>query len=453
MSGTVVGTNLSKAYQVGGEQVNALSDVSVEVFPGEMVAIKGRNGAGKSSLLHILGCLQRPDSGQVRIDDQDVTQLDDEALAMIRAQKVGFLFQAFNLLPNETVLANVAPPLSNQGLGERDIKRKAAVALQMVSLENRMEYTPGQLSPRQRQYVAIARSLVNDPPVLFADEPTRALDTTSREEVMGMFQKLNDQGRTIVMTTAESGIANHCRRIVTIAEGRTTNDELVSKRRIIPASTIPGLPLDTEERDVELLCPRCGFGHAAEADVCDRCHFSLHLTEEEAKTIEGRLSGTESRWLGVESHSDEGEVPGQNLIDELKEVSFLAGLGSKSLVKVLPTLERQSYQQGSTIVHQGDPADSFYIVRSGEVQVVMERSDRLASPIATLGPKEAFGEMALLTDQPERSFTIVAMSDVELWRLPKPDFEGLLSDNLSLALYFNRLLSKRLKTLQEKVYL
>ena len=148
-------------------------------------------------------------------------------------------------------------------------------------------------------------------------------------------------------------------------------------------------------------------------------------------------------------------------------ISRVSKLGSSRVLKdpfdhpLTPFLARKDRPFGglgtgagaSTIVHQGDPADSFYLARSGEVQVVMERDDRLAAPIATLGPKEAFGEMALLTDQPHRSFTIVAMSDAELWRLPKPYFDGLLTENLSLAMYFNRLLSQRLKVLQEKVYL
>ena len=157
--------------------------------------------------------------------------------------------------------------------------------------------------------------------------------------------------------------------------------------------------------------------------------------------------------MGVESVSDEGEVPGQGLVEELQEVSFLAGLGSKSLVKVIPVLEPLQFSRGSTVVKQGDPTDSFYIVRSGDVQVVMEREDRLAAPIATLGAKEGFGEMAILTDQPHRSFTIVAMTDVELWRLSKEEFKALLSENLSLSLYFNRIMTQRLRALQEKVYL
>ena len=399
-------------------------------------------------------CLNRPDSGQLRFEDQDVTQFEDAQLAQLRSNKIGFFFQAFNLLPSETVVMNVEAPLLELGMGARVVHRKAIAALELVGLGKHLETLPSQLPARRRQYVAIARSLAHDPSVIFVDEPTRALDAASREEMMGMLQKLNEQGRTMVFATPDTSLGNYCRRVVRIAEGRVVRDELVSKRRIVPQANIPGpIDLESDLRGEEMVCLRCNYGNPKEDEVCQRCGFILQLTKEEERSIEGRLSGADKRLQGVESASDEGEVPGQDLVEELKEVSFLAGLGSKSLVKLTPALEHQRFPKGSTIVKQGGPADSFYIVRSGDVQVVLEREGRLASPIATLGAKEGFGEMALLTDKPDHSFTIIALSDVELWRLPKEEFKSLVSENLSLALYFNRLLIQRLSTLQEKVYL
>ena len=154
--------------------------------------------------------------------------------------------------------------------------------------------------------------------------------------------------------------------------------------------------------------------------------------------------------LGVESSSEEGEVPGGELIEELGEVPFFKGLGPKSLVKVIGSLEQQDFEKGSTIVKQGDTGDTFYIIRVGNVGVYLERGGKPSIRIANLGPQEGFGEMALLTEQP-RSATVVATTDIETWRLSKASLDALLSENLSLGLYFNRLLSQRLRTLQEKI--
>ena len=176
----------------------------------------------------------------------------------------------------------------------------------------------------------------------------------------------------------------------------------------------------------------------------------LKLTEEEDRFIEIRLSGTESRLLGVECASDDGEVPALELVEELQEVPCFAGLGPKNLVKVIPALEGRRYPKGTTIVKQGDAGDSFDILRSGNAQVVLEREGRPATPIASLGPNEGFGEMALLTDQP-RSANVIATTDVSVWCLPRTAFDQLVAENLSLAIYFNRILSQRLRTLQERL--
>ena len=252
-----------------------------------------------------------------------------------------------------------------------------------------------------------------------------------------------------MVATAESGVANYCHRVVRIADGRAIDDAPVPRRRVIPAARIPGTSPGSHERQV-VVCTRCNYGNFSDAAHCSRCEFPLELTKEEEQSIEGRLSCTDTRWLGVESSSDEGEVAGQELMGELKEVPFFTGLGRKSLAKILSSMEVKRFGQGSVMIKQGDPGDAFYIVRSGQVQVVLRRKDQPDIQVAELGPKEGFGEMALFTDQP-RSASVVAMTDVQVWRLPKAAFEELVSEHLSLALYFNRILSQRLRALQDRV--
>ena len=451
MVATVHAWNLTKAYPLGDERVYALNDVSLAVNPGEMVAILGGSSSGKSTLLHVLGCLQGPDSGQLSIEGRDVSRLEDEELAKLRTDKVGFVFQAFNLLPNETAMTNVEVALRDQELSARDRQRKALEGLRVVGLENRVDRTPGQIFPRQRQCVAIARALVNNPAVLFVDEPTRMMDSSSREEIMGLLQKLNDAGMTMVIATPDSGVSNYCHRVVRIAEGRTDDLGPVANRRIIPPSRILGTASPSYAREEVLVCPRCAYGNPKAEETCQQCAFPLHLTAEEEQSIERRLRGEESQQLGVESASDEGEVPGQELVEELSQVPFFAELASKSLVKVIPALEKRAYAPGSTIVKQGDVGDAFYIVRRGNVQVVLERTGRPDIAVAQLGPGEGFGEMALLADNQPRSASVIAFSDVEVWRLHKGAFDELLSENLSLSLYFSRIMTRRITTLQEKI--
>ena len=449
MDATVQGFHLTKTHQLGDQMVYALNGVSLEIYPGEMVAVRSRLNGGKSTLMHILGGLMRPDSGQVHIDGQEITQLEDQELARLRVLKVGFVFEAFNLLPNETALRNVNIPLLHLGMDPSDSRDKATAALTVVGLGNRLEHRPGQLTPRQRQCIAIARALANDPSVILVDEPTKGLDSTSREEIIGLLQKLNEEGKTIVLATAESGVASHCRREVRLDEGKAAGDRLVTRRRIIPAFKIPGPPTQVEEREEEAVCSRCNQGSPKAAEICQRCSFPLTLTEEEQMSIEIRLSSSDSRLLGIESASDDGEVPFPELVEELQEVPCFAGLGPTNLVKVIPALESRSYLKGTTIVRQGEIGDSFYIVRKGNVQVILERQGAQATPIAVLGPNEGFGEMALLTDQP-RSANVIATTDVSAWRLPRASFDQLVAENLSLAIYFNRILSQRLRALQER---
>ena len=450
MAAIVQASNLSKVFHLGDERVHALRDVSLEIFPGEMVAIVGQVGSGKSTLLHSLASLQETDSGEVQLMGLQVSGIKSRILARVRAHKVGFLFQAFNLLPDKSVLANVEVSLLREGIGARAVRQKALEALRAVGLEGYQESMPGQLSADQRLTVVMARELVHDPEVLFADEPTQVLDSSSTETVMGLFQKLNSEGMTVIIATSDREIASYCRRVMGMENGVVTDEGLVPRRRIIRLSR-PLIPSrDTSFRETEVVCTRCNYGNHKDLELCQRCRFPLRLTEDEERYVEGRLMGEESRWGGVESASDEGEVPGQELVSELKEIPFFSEIGSKSLVKVIPSLEERVFPRGSTVIKQGDPGDSFYIIRRGTVRIMLERPDRPVVTVAQLGPKEGFGEMALLTEQP-RSASVVAMTDIEAWCLPKAAFAQLLSENLSLALYFNRILTQRLRTLQEEL--
>ena len=452
MAASLQGVSLTKAYRLGDEQVYALDGFSLDIHPGSLVAVLGRPRSGKSTLLHVLAGLQRPDAGQVHVDGLELTSLEDDELAQARSRQMGFVFQAFNLLPNETVISNVEVPLKQQGVGAWDRRERAEEALNTVGLGARGSYKLGQLSAGQRQMVALARAVVHNPGLIFADEPARALDSTSREEVMGLLQKLHSMGNTIVVSTNESGVANYCERVVRIAEGRLIDDAPASRQRVIPASRIPGTPPRTEEREV-VVCSRCSYGNFSDQQACRRCEFPLELTKDEEEAIEGRLGGTGNKWLGVESASDEdedgGELPRGELISELKEVPFLAGLGAKNLLKVISALEEHQVPTGMPIVRQAEPGDSFYILRSGSVEVVLEVPGRAPTSLAQLGPKQGFGEMALLTGLP-RSATVIATSDVRVWRLPNATFQRLLEENISLSLYFNRVLSQRLRSFQER---
>ena len=447
MPTTIQARNMSKTYDLGDREIRAVDKVSLEIRTGEMVAILGKPGAGKSTLLHMLGCLQRPDSGQLQLEGRDVTELDDDAMVKVRAQKVGFLFQAFNLLPSDTALSNVEVTLRHMGVPPQDRKVKAGEALKILGLEKCMEHRPGQLSPTQRQCVGIARAMVHDPSIILADEPTRVLDDSDLDAVMGLFQKLNDAGMTIALTTTDSNVANYCQRIIRMDNGKAKDGGKVSKRRVVPPEDIKGLPPPNYD---EVVCARCSTGNPKGKDKCKSCKFPLDLTKEEEQSIEGRLSGAEKGQVGVESTSDESEEPVHPLVLELQKIPFLADLGTKSLVKIVPALQGLQYPTGARIVRQGEDGDSFYIVRSGNVQVIREQRDKPSIPVAQLGPREGFGEMSLLAGQP-RTATVAALTDVVVMKLPKDAFQSLLQENLSLSLFFKRLMNERLVQLREKL--
>ncbi len=227
--------DLVKTYHVGEVTVRALRGANLDVYPGEFVAVTGPSGSGKSTLMHIIGCLDRPTSGQYILDGKDVSRMSKDELALIRNRKIGFVFQGFNLLSRTTALDNVELPLLYNGslkLKSADRHKRSMEALSAVGLQERFHHYPNQLSGGQQQRVAIARALVTQPTILLADEPTGNLDTRTSIEVMGIFQRLNvERGITILLITHEHDIAEYGTRIVRFRDGRIQYDEPVAKRR------------------------------------------------------------------------------------------------------------------------------------------------------------------------------------------------------------------------------
>jgi len=216
--------HISKIYKMDSVETVALNDVSFRVDKGEYVAIMGPSGSGKSTLMHILGALDLPTSGEYILDGQSIKNMTDDELAEIRNKKIGFIFQAFNLLPRTTALQNVMLPMKYAGIIQEERESKAKKFLEMVGLEDRLHHTSSQLSGGQQQRVAIARSLVMNPAILLADEPTGNIASAQAKEIMLIFQKLNDDGHTIVMITHEPDIASHSKRIIHVRDGKIEKD-------------------------------------------------------------------------------------------------------------------------------------------------------------------------------------------------------------------------------------
>jgi putative ABC transport system ATP-binding protein len=224
--------DLHKVYHTGEVDVHAVQGVSMDIMPGEFVAIMGSSGSGKSTLMNMIGCLDRPSNGNYWLDGTDVSTLDRDELADIRNQKIGFVFQGFNLLSRTTALDNVAMPTlySHKRIHSTEQYERANRCLEIVGLAKRADHHPNQLSGGQQQRVAIARALVNQPSLLLADEPTGNLDSQTSIEIMGVFQTLNDQGITIVMVTHELDIARYTKRMVILRDGKIVTDEAVRER-------------------------------------------------------------------------------------------------------------------------------------------------------------------------------------------------------------------------------
>ncbi len=218
--------NVSKTYRMGSSTVEALKDVSLEMRDNEYLAIMGPSGSGKSTMMNILGCLDSPSSGSYIFEGQDISKLDDDNLAEIRNQKIGFVFQTFNLLPRANVFQNVELPMVYSGFSTSLRKKLAEEAIEKVGLTDRMKHKPSELSGGQRQRVAIARALVNNPSIILADEPTGNLDSSTGEEIMIIFDQLHQSGNTIVLVTHENNIAEHANRIIKLKDGMIESDSL-----------------------------------------------------------------------------------------------------------------------------------------------------------------------------------------------------------------------------------
>lgn len=228
MSAIISLKDIRKVYKNGSIEVEALAGVDLEIGEGEFTSIMGSSGSGKSTMMNILGCLDRATEGTYLLDGIDVWELRDKKLAAVRNKKIGFVFQSFNLLPKLSALANVEVPLVYAGTSARIRHEKAMAALARVGLADRAKHRPNELSGGQRQRVAIARALVNEPAIILADEPTGNLDSKSSVEIMAIFQKLNREGATIVMVTHEQDISQHTKRRIVFKDGRTIQDEPVT---------------------------------------------------------------------------------------------------------------------------------------------------------------------------------------------------------------------------------
>jgi putative ABC transport system ATP-binding protein len=216
--------DLWKTYRMGSEEIHALRGVSVQIERGEYVAIMGPSGSGKSTLMNLIGCLDTPSRGSYLLNGKQVSQMNDNELARIRNEEIGFVFQTFNLLPRATALRNVELPLVYAGVPAKDRDLRAKAALDKVELTSRMGHRPNELSGGQRQRVAIARALVNNPSILLADEPTGNLDSKTGVEIMTLFERLHQAGNTIVLVTHEADVAVHAHRTIYLRDGRVEND-------------------------------------------------------------------------------------------------------------------------------------------------------------------------------------------------------------------------------------
>ena len=223
--------DVERVYELSEDlRVAALAGVSLRIGRGELVAIMGPSGSGKSTLMHILGCLDAPTAGRYLLDGVDVRDIPEDELADLRNRKIGFVFQSFNLVPRTSAVANVELPLAYAGLGRRERRRRAVAALAAVGMRDRLHHLPSELSGGQQQRAAVARAIVTDPAIVLADEPTGNLDSHSTAEILSIFQRLNADGRTVVLITHESDVAACARRVIRLGDGRVLSDERTGAR-------------------------------------------------------------------------------------------------------------------------------------------------------------------------------------------------------------------------------
>ncbi len=228
---------VTKTYDLGQIEVRALRDVSLRIDRGDFVAIMGSSGSGKSTLMNILGCLDIPTSGRYEIDGTDVSRMDEDDLSDLRNRKIGFVFQSFNLVPRTSAIANVELPLAYAGLNHAERRRRAAQALGAMGMADRLRHLPSELSGGQQQRVAVARAIVTNPSLILADEPTGNLDSHSTEDVLAIFARLNEEGRTVVLITHEPDVAAQARRVIRLSDGEIVADErLLSVNDPLPAA-------------------------------------------------------------------------------------------------------------------------------------------------------------------------------------------------------------------------
>jgi putative ABC transport system ATP-binding protein len=246
---------VTKVYDLGQIRVRALRNVSLRIDTGDLVAIMGSSGSGKSTLMNILGCLDIPTSGRYLIDGVDVSQMDEDDLSDLRNRKIGFVFQSFNLVPRTSALANVELPLAYAGLRGAERRKRAERALRSVGMANRMHHQPAELSGGQQQRVAVARALVTNPSLILADEPTGNLDSHSTEDVLRIFARLNEEGRTVVLITHEPDVAEQSKRVIRLSDG-----EIVEDHRTLGVHDAP--PVLQRQKSAHPQPTRAGVGEA-----------------------------------------------------------------------------------------------------------------------------------------------------------------------------------------------